>query len=285
MSIVLDNNYYSDKTITRSFSLKNSHIGFDDVVSDSVLSGSAAAGFPVSALNNKFTYDFYRSSSINFSIIVDAGIVKTVDYIGIAKHNLANQRLKLSASSNGVDYVDVVEFIPTDNNALMIIFEAISARYFKLERLSYGGASMEFNFYSQSYSTVTDAAFAQIAVLNIGRALEMQRMIFGGHNPAKLGREAEIRPNTSEGGAFLGRSIIRQGAQCEYSFSNLEGNWYRAYFDPFAAHALTKPFFIAWRPFGYANECQFAWTDKPIKPANTGPNNWLSVSFNVIGCD
>lgn len=279
---LFENNFYSGKTILRQFSLKNSHIGYQNLIS-SVSASSSAASFGTSALLNGFTYDFWRSADSFATLILDTGDTNALDYVGIAKHNLAGREIIISSSIDGTTYTqrEVVTLI--SNDAAMIIFNEIDARYIKLEISSQAESFIYADFIGQEYYLGAD--YVQISVLSAGKSLEMQRMIFGGHSPAKLGREAEIRPNTSEGGAWLGRSIIRQGAQCEYSYSNLEGNWYRAYFDPFAAHALTKPFFIAWRPFGYANECQYAWTDKPIKPANIGTNNWLSVSFSVIGCD
>ena len=285
MSTVFDNDYYSDKTITREFSLKNTHIGYENLIT-SVLASSSAAGFGASALLNGFTYDFWRSATSSAVLTLDTGSTNEIDYIGLAKHNLEGRELILSVSTNGIDYIEHLIFSLTSNDAAMVIFPEVSARYIRLEIGGAADSTIEADFTTQEYFFDDSAAYAaQVAVINIGKSLEMQRMIFGGHSPAKLSTNAELRPNTSEGGAWLGRSVIRSGVMTEYSYSNLTGAWYRSKFDPFAKFAITNPFFIAWRPLGYASECQYAWTEKPISPNNTGPNDWLGVSFNVVGCE
>lgn len=285
MSTVFNNDYYSDKTITREFSLKNTHIGYENLIT-SVLASSSAAGFGSSALLNGFTYDFWRSSSNDATITIDTGSTNNIDYIGIAKHNLKDRNIVLSVSTNGADYAEHITFSLTSNDAAMLIFESVNTRYVKLDISSSAESTIEADFTTQSYYLDEFATnYVQISVINIGKSLEMQRMIFGGHSPSKLNTNAELRPNTSEGGAWLGRSVIRSGIPTEYSFSNLTGAWYRSNFDQFAKHAIENAFFIAWRPYGYASECQYAWTDKPISPNNSGPKDWLSVSFNVVGCE
>lgn len=290
MSIIFDNDYYNDKSITREFSLKNTHIGYNNLTGSATLTGSSsAAGFPVSALNNQFTYDFWRSSLLPASVIVDTGAQNAVDYIGLAKHNLAGIPCSVSYSVDGLTYTPCAAFSLTDNDAAMVIFNQVIGRYFKFSadptsELEFGES--EFGAEEAVFASATDdTAYAQIAVLNIGKSLEMQRMIFGGHSPAKLTDEAETRPSISEGGSWLGRSVIRRGTQTEYSFNNLTGAWYRTKFLPFTQHAVTEPFFIAWRPLGYANECQYAWTNQAIQPNNSGPRDWLSVSFTAQGCE
>lgn len=282
MSTVFNNDYYSDKTITREFGLKNSHIGYENLII-SVSATSSAPGFSSSALLNGFTYDFWRSSAPDATLTLDLGQSSTIDYIGIAKHNLSGRELTLSVSTDGVTYAEHLVFSLASNDAAMVIFQAVSARYAKLEISKAAESTVSADFIEQEYFVGAEAI--QVAIVSIGKSLEMQRMIFGGHSPAKLNSNAELRPNTSEGGAWLGRSVIRSGVMTEYSYSNLTGAWYRSKFAPFTIHAITSPFFIAWRPLGYAAECQYAWTEKPISPNNTGPNDWLSVSFNVVGCE
>lgn len=285
MSTVFNNDYYNDKTITRDFSLKNTHIGYENLIT-SVTASSSAAGFGASALLNGFTYDFWRSGSATATLTLNLGGSRAVDYIGLAKHNLAGRELKLSSSTDGVTYSDLLTLSLTDNGAAMVLFDEVTASHIRVDIGQTSESTIYADFTNQQYliDDNTDNN-PQISVLNIGKSLEMQRMIFGGHSPSKLNTNAELRPNTSEGGAWLGRSVIRSGVMTEYSFSNLTGAWYRSKFDPFAKHAINDAFFIAWRPLGYASECQYAWTDKPISPNNTGPKDWLGVSFNVVGCE
>jgi hypothetical protein len=117
----------------------------------------------------------------------------------------------------------------------------------------------------------------------MGQALTMQRRIYQGHTPLTLSRDTELSNNVSEGGQYLGRSIIRKGASTSAQWTHLNASWYRANFDPFVKSARTNPFFIGWRPLQYPNELGFVWTDSDIAPQNTGPRDFMSVGVNFRG--
>jgi hypothetical protein len=126
-------------------------------------------------------------------------------------------------------------------------------------------------------------AIAKIAVVYVGAALAMQRKIYQGHTPITLSRITETTQNTSETGQYLGRSIIRKGLKTSCEYQHLTADWYRANFDPFVEAAREAPFFYAWRPIQYPDELGFVWTNGDIRPTNTGPRNFMSVSFSVTG--
>jgi len=248
---------------TPTVPLTHSRIGINSIGrTGAVSASSAAAGFPASAAANPLTYEFWKPTATPAWWRVDAGTAVTVDYVGIASHNLAGSTVTVQRSDNNSTWVDVVSTTPTDNSPIMFLFAAVSARYWRV--------------------SVTGNSVA-IGVINIGKVLEMQRACFAGINPIDLTRRTTIRPNVSEGGQWLGRSIIRQGSGTSVSFRHLTYDWYRANFDPFVEQARSYPFFFAWRPEGYANSVGYVWTQGDIAPTTMGIKGFLEVGIDMEG--
>ena len=122
-----------------------------------------------------------------------------------------------------------------------------------------------------------------IGVAMLGKALAVERKLFRQHVPITFGRRTIIRPQTAEGGQWLGRSIQRDGVATGIAFQNLTSAWVREYFDPFIVSARTYPFGWAWRPEDYPAEVAYVWTVGDISPVNSGPRDFMSVNFKVEG--
>lgn len=122
-----------------------------------------------------------------------------------------------------------------------------------------------------------------IGVIRMGKALEMERPIYGGHTPLNLSRTTVIRPNISERGQFLGRSIIRSGASGSWSWKNLTAAWVRRYLDPFLEAIRTTPFFILWRPSSFPGEAGYCWTTADHAPTNMGSKDRMSITIDAEG--
>lgn len=246
--------------------LTHARIGWQNIVRPNNVTGTAGlTGLPITALANPLTYDRYRPSSSPTQIVVDAGTPVTVDYIGIAAHTLAGTTVTFASSDDDVTYTTRLTMAITNNDPIMGLITPVQARYWRI--------------------SVTWSQSPFIGVLYIGKVLEMQRAIYQGHTPGNLSRVTEIRPNISEQGQWLGRSIVRKGYQTQYDWSNLKADWYRANFDPFVESARANPFFIAWRPETFPNEVLYAWTGNDIAPSNSGPKDFMSVSLGVEAYD
>jgi hypothetical protein len=127
------------------------------------------------------------------------------------------------------------------------------------------------------------ATAPQIGVIFIGKTLDMQRAIYGGHSPITLSRDTINRPSMSERGQWLGTSIIRTGFSTSFAWEHLTADWYREFFDPFVEHARSKPYFIAWRPSTFPAEVGYVHSSGDIKPANMGIRDFMSVTVNTEG--
>ena len=122
-----------------------------------------------------------------------------------------------------------------------------------------------------------------VGVIYMGKALEMARPLYGGHTPINLARTTVIRPNISERGQFLGRSIIRSGASGSWTWNNLPAAWVRKHLDPFIEAVRTLPFFSLWRPATFPGEAAYCWTSGDQAPVNTGTRNLMSFGLDAQG--
>jgi hypothetical protein len=156
-----------------------------------------------------------------------------------------------------------VDTSPSDNSALMLLFNQVNTRYIKL---SFAGASV-----------------FSLGVVYAGSTLDMIRPFYAGHTPDSMGRMTTIKPTKSVGGQWLGRSIIRKGFNSSYSWKNIPVDWYRSNVDPFAVSAQSYPFFIAWNALEEPEDCLYAWTDKDISPTLQGQRDLVEFGFDVEG--
>jgi len=223
---------------------------------------TSAAGRP--AINATFptTFEFWQPTAVPATWSVDLGSARIVDYVGIVgDFNGATVVVEYSSNNTTWTSVDTRTEV-NDRINLFLFFSQVTARYWRL-----------------SFSV----AIPRLAVAYIGKLLVMQRPIYQGHTPLTLSRETTVSNNVSEGGQYLGRSIIRQGAQTSASWNHLKADWYRANFDPFVKAARTVPFFIGWRPLAFPGELGFCWTNDDIAPENSGPRDFMNVDISFRG--
>lgn len=285
MGAIYDNDFYDDKPLSLDEPLRFPRIGYDNVVTEAnVLGSTSLAGFPADSVGNALTYELWKPSELPAALDIDAGAPVTADYVAFGAHNLSGCRITLSYSTDGSTYTPTVEGVVVRNKAGMMLFEPVTARYWRLDILGWATSpTLSLDFVNRVYAVgdYTEADDTYLGVLYLGRALQMERGIYQGHTPGEFARNDEIRPSVSEGGQWLGRTVVRKGYDTSYSFSNLRADWVRSTLAPFLDAAVTDPFFIAWRPETKADEVLLGWTQGPIVPTNSGPRDLMSVDFNV----
>lgn len=246
--------------------LTHARIGYDNFVPQAAVTGtSQALGFPPDAIQQQTTWERWQPlSTTNQELVIEAPSAKEANYIGIAAHTLGSSGavVDLAYSADGITYTDIQTITPANNKPIMLIFLEASAAFWRVRVISATTAPT-------------------IGVVYIGKTLDMQRPIYGGHSPINLSRQTIVRPTESEKGQWLGRSVIRYGLQSSYNWSNLSADWYRANFDPFVEAARFHPFFIAWRPGDYPDEIAYGWTGGDIQPENAGTRDLMNVSISV----
>lgn len=233
-------------------------IGFNNLLTDSTTDDAKKALVPN-------TYERWRPSSGAVTVKFQMGVAAEIDFIGIAAHNLSGESFVLStAETIGGATTDVEGFSLTDNTAVMATFEPRTVQ--------------------EIVFTSTLSSDNEIGVVSAGKALKMQRNIYGGHSPINLSPKTTFQSEETETGQFLSQNIIREGLSTSFSWKFLDPDWYRENFQPFALSARRFPFFIKWRPDLYNDEVAYTKTEGNIKPKNMGGgHNKMSVSINIKG--
>ncbi len=243
-------------------------VGYQSIAPDSTITASSAeSGYEAANVADGLTWDFWRPNNGDLAawIAFDTTYDEAADYVGIAAHNLGSigATVTVQAYISGT-WQDIHEFTPTNDKPLMALFDEIEAAQWRLSLSGYTGQP-------------------SIGIINVGVAMRLQRNIYVGHSPITLSRRTNVKPNISNGGQFLGRSIDRQGADTDIKLSNLTPTWYRETFDPFVEYARTGAFFWMWRPADYPDEVGYVWTTDDIRPVNQRNNGMMTVAFKVTG--
>jgi hypothetical protein len=246
--------------------LSHSRIGHQTYTrSGTATASSAQVDFPADAPLNELTYEFWRPTALPATWTLDAGSSVSANYFGIAAHTLgtSGNTVTIQGSSDGISYASIDSITPSDNSPIMFLFAGVSYRYWRL--------------------SITGVTIPSIGVVYVGTVLEMLRPCYGGLTPISLSRDTVIRPNRSEGGQWLGRSVIRSGSSMSVNYTNLDNAWVRSTFRDFIDDAVTYPFFFAWRPDNYPEDVGYVWVGEDIKPSNLGTRDLMNVSIQMSG--
>jgi len=199
-------------TAAAALSLKYPRIGYENVLRQSNVTITATTSEtdadPDSVING-LTYDFWKPTTTPATLTFTFTESVTCDYCGIAGHTLTETgnsvELQYWDGLSPGSWVSLGTVSPgseSGNKTIMFLFDSTSAQQWRL--IVTGG-------------TTTPV----LGVVNLGTALILERMIYGGHTPITLSKNTTIKPQRSEGGQWLGRSIIREGASNTISLRNL----------------------------------------------------------------
>lgn len=231
------------------------YFGFDNFYEDGTVTASNEAdGFPKENAYDWKSYDFWRpTGSSPWTITVDMATDQTPDYWAIYGHNLANSaiagsvKLQKSNDNFSADINDVGTAVtPTDSRPIFRRFATAAEQYWRLR--------------------FTGSSVPSIGVVAIGSSWQPQRGIVAGFSPPWDARNDEFLNNVSDGGQFLGRSLIRRGVRIRMTLDFLTTAWVRGDLRTFLDHAETKPFFMSWDPSAFPNDAIFAWLRQPPAP-------------------
>jgi len=259
-------------TAAATLSLEFPRIGYENRCRESICTVSttnAETDAEGESVLNGLTYDFWQPTTTTSIIAFTFSEAIDADYCGIAGHTLTETgsqiELEYWDASSPAAWVSLGSVLPGDENGnktIMFLFDEVSSSIFRL--------------------TVSGGSTAPvIGAISIGLALKMERKLYGGHTPVTLSKKTVIKPQKSEGGQFLGRSIIREGAGTSIAFKNLTPAFVRASYYPFMESARSYPFFFAWRAGDYPEEIGYCWTSKDISASNSGQAGLMDSSFSV----
>lgn len=218
---------------------------------------------------NDYTFQRWALGAETGTWTIQAAAAEDLDTVFIAAHSLAGATVLVqTAASAGGPFTTRATITPTDNSTIAAMFNDGGAAYSVREvRLSITGASPN----------------ATIGIIRAGRALQMQRPVFGGIQPIGLTRAVETRHTMSETGQWLGRTIQRQARRTSMPWSHLTAAWYRANFEPFSLALPQTPFGLIQNPEKMPESVAWCWTDQTPQPENMGIKDLMSVTLDITG--
>jgi len=253
-------------------------VGYQNIITATNISADTAlADHPPSALANPMTADSWRGNLQDVDITVDAGSPVSVDYFGIAGHNLylfggtvslyGNTEEGVTDSAELVGYAEIGETgIPVGDLAA----NNKTYRYWTIR-------------YLPDLLSDADADYIEIGAIFIGESMQFERCIQGEFSPPQYNRVTQKTSHRSESGQMLGTTIRQQALEGSLSANLMTADWCRGTFQPFVLHAREKPFFLWWNHGTYPAELAFCQVEKDISWSYTGENKRASTSF-VFNC-
>ncbi|MDA0780679.1 MAG: discoidin domain-containing protein [Rickettsiales bacterium] len=227
-----------------------------------ITASSEATDFDKENVQDGLTSTFWKPTSQDSYLEFDMGSATTIDYIGIAGHNCGTQGNTINIQYwDGASWQTIDTITPTDDSVILFLFESQNRQIFKIE--------------------FTGGSVPSVASIFMGVQLVMERQLYGGHTPIIFAKQHVIRPNISETGQYLGRSVVREGAFLRADFPNLTAAWVRTNILPFIEDAVDNPFFFAWRPTSYPDEVCYCWTDGDLSASNMGQRDLMQFSINA----
>lgn len=245
----------------------NARIGYENLLEfGSVVASSQNADYPVANAYDWRTSDYFRpaaSGTVNIDLTLTA--TDSADYFAFYGHDLYKNggTIKLQYW-NGTAYVDCFAAItPTDNTPRLVAFTSQTSTKWRV--------------------VITCTSVFSIAVISFGAQLALERGMYLGWTPPQFGRATQLIDSTSDGGEFLGRSIVSHGVKSAIVLNYGSDAWMRSSWIPFVRHAEQKPFFFVPDIATYPLEAVFAFADGDIAPPAQAAYGFMTTSVAIRG--
>lgn len=180
------------------------------------------------------------------TIEVNLGVLKAVDSFAIARHNIFSATTDSKAKLqyfNGT-WLTAVELTAFEND--ISLYKKISEIQASRWRLSVN---------------VKQNSILSIAVIMAGKSLKMPFGMPKNFVPPRHNIQLTTLSNQSQNGAFIGRSVVREGFKTEIKQPRVPTLWLRNEGMKFVQHALKKPFFFQWSDRYFPTDSAYCWTD------------------------
>jgi len=246
-------------------------VAYNSILTDatSLTATSSSTAGPVDNLKTLTEWDRWTgagSGGTYYITIQQSGSVNP-DYVAIHGHNLADEAgvavtLEHSTDNFSADINTAATLTVTDGVIFDQFTQVGADDYWRLK-------------------IVTSSLVPSIGVLAVGLAVELESGMRGGFKPALTGGVKDYAA-VSEGGNFLGRSIIDTAESMSISLTNLTPAWVRSTYLDFLTHAKDKPFFFVWDATNYESEAAYCWVDSKVDSPKYQDSIYMSHALKVM---
>lgn len=243
------------------------YVGFEnnvfsaDTARDTFSVNTQVAAFPKENLLNWQPHSLFKSDGISSpnqtNIRVETTLTNTVNYIGIAAHNLGDVASQLRILQDGTLIKSVTTF--DGNGVIFVQFPTFDASADELT------------------VTVVHTGRLEIGVLFVGlRTWLYSPPLLETTLPIWSGNDA--RTNRNRAGQIIGRSVIDRPAPFTIVQPAVPWDWARDTWRSLLDHAERDPFFYSWAAADYVDDAVLMSATMPL----TRP---VEIDKNLVRCD
>jgi len=203
------------------------------------------------------------------SVTVGFPGTRTGQGFALHKHNLGTLGItvKLQTSPDSTVWTDVTgsEQSPADDKTIFWADSMSSSA--KFWRILFTGHT---------------SGVMRVAQVFIGPAFQMFNSPGMGWIPPNMALNNEFIMSRSDGGDFLGRSLIRRGGKTNFTMSPVTEAFVRSTWLDFMLAAELHPFYLTWDNVNFPNEVAYCYTEKKIALPRYMTNKHFSVPLSFI---
>ena len=244
------------------------YANFLETLAPTITAESEEAGFAKENAATWASYEKWQSVTVGTSWWrASFASPVQVDCFGVYKHNFGDASVTLTCqySTNGGSSWNTLEAVtPGDNETIF--------------HVEIGGAVTAQDW---RFQTSGATAAALVGVFFLGKATLLLDLETG-FTPPKLWPVDEFLNQQSEGGEFLGRSLLRRGSKSRLELTRALQPWLETNWEPFIEAAKAHPWFFGWDLQSHPDETYFCYTDKRFRPGSLGPVNYGNVSLEFL---
>jgi hypothetical protein len=189
------------------------------------------------------------TSDITLAVTLPAAA--TGNSYAVHKHNLFDlgASVKLQYSSDGVAWTDLTgsSVTPGNNRTIFFVGTEISQKFWRIV-----------------ISGLVASDVLKIGHAFIGNSLRLFSGPETGFSPPNIALQNEFISSRSDGGDFLGRSLVRKGSEGMFTITSVLASWVRANWIPFMEAAEKHPFYHAWDTSTFPAEVGYCYVEKVI---------------------
>ncbi len=237
---------------------------------------TGTAGNPIDNAITPSTYDVYQSvnTATGSQIQIDLGVARAVDCAAVIAHNLftADMSLRVESSTTSISGPWTTRsgfHVPTDNGTVMMRFNSVTARYWRIVFDVIGGVIAPI-----------------VGHVMLGSVFRFPAGVSAPYTPLWQAQNYELLMSQTLNGQFVTNRVIRKGAETSISLVATDYTFVKNSLQPFRQHYNEgKPFLFAAGPLTWPEDVSYCWR-KPgaeMKPTFNEDGIWMSVGMEVEG--
>lgn len=122
-----------------------------------------------------------------------------------------------------------------------------------------------------------------LAVVSFGEYMALPYGKYLGETAPVLARNNKYVNSVSDGGNFLGRSVISKGIKMNLVLQGARDDWMRSAWLPFVLHMEEKPFFYAPNVSDFPNEVALVWAEEDVTAPTQQYYGYMGTSIPLRG--